>query len=186
MNNFITWVRSKKHDSISNYSGNSGWWLRVNNYLSRSPALLFFLKFPIVSFYPNTLQAMGMLNTLPDIEETISGKLNTSTLKRGNAYFRDISEIILNVYKVSVFDEIKFKRSGQSLLGFEATIGKPVFHGGEYSLELINQGKVQSTIYEIDGQFLDIKRELDRMMRKRLAILALIFAIAAVLVGVLK
>ena len=53
-------------------------------------------------------------------------------------------------------------------------------------MELLNQGNIQNTIHVIDSQFSDIKRELDKMMRKRLAILALIFTIAAVLVGVLK
>ena len=72
------------------------------------------------------------------------------------------------------------------MINFEPSIGKPIFQGGEYALELLNQGNIQNTIHVIDSQFSDIKRELDKMMRKRLAILALIFTIAAVLVGVLK
>ncbi|GAI54507.1 unnamed protein product, partial [marine sediment metagenome] len=42
------------------------------------------------------------------------------------------------------------------------------------------------TIFTDDDQFLDIKQELNRIARKRLAIVVVIFGIAAVLIGVLK
>jgi len=97
MNKVRLWVRGINVGTY-NSSGNNRSWSRVYHDLSRNATLSFFSRIPIVSFYPNTLRAIGKLKALPDIEQTISGILYTSTLRKGDACFRSISKIIRAVY----------------------------------------------------------------------------------------
>ncbi len=161
-------------------------WFWSTGYLSRNIAVPFFLRIPIVSFYSKTLLAIGILKSLPDTERTISGILYTSRLGTNDTNFISISKIIKTVYKVQDFDEIKFNRTEQHLTGLEGISNKPIFHGGECFIELFKNNKIQATLYVKDDEFSDIKRELDRIARKRLAIVVLIFGIAAVLFGIFK
>jgi hypothetical protein len=184
-NKWHLWERGIKHDDFSHsifgtYRNNC----RCYCHLPRNFALSFFSRIPIVSFYTNTLEAIGILKTLPDKEHNLlSGTFNTSSIKKGGIYFKNISKIIHLVYQIPAFDEIKLKRSEQHLIAWE---NKPIFHGGEYSIELLAKGELQATIYNIDDQFSAITKELDRMVRKRLAIVVLLFGGAAVLIGVLQ
>jgi hypothetical protein len=178
--------KRSKHVNFNYCTGNNSLYFRVCNYLSRSFAIPFFSKIPIVSFYPKTIQAIGVLKTLPDKENTPNGILYSSTLKTNAEGFESLREIIQKVYKIPAFDQITFKRTQQFMTGLDQTSNKPIYYGGDCFIELRNADKVRATLYEIDDDFSDIKRELDRIVRKRLAIVAFIFGLAAILVGVLK
>lgn len=174
-----------KNVDTYNNSGNNRSWCRGFRHLSRNVAVSFFSRIPIVSFYPNTLRAIRELKALPDIEQTTSGILHTSTLKQGDPYFRSISKIIRTIHQVDSLDEIKFKHSEEFLTGFDRITNKPIYQGGEYIIELLNNNMLQARVQNVDAQFSDVKHEIDRIARKRLAAVIFIFGIAAVLVGVL-
>ena len=99
--------------------------------------------------------------------------------------FNSISKIIQKVYQVQFFDEIKLRRTEQHLTELDQISLKPVFTGGDCFIELLENGEVKASLYEIDEEFSDIKRELDRIARKRLAVAVFIFGVAAVITGVL-
>lgn len=159
-----------------------GWREKLKN---RNAALSFFSRIPIVSFYPNTLRAIGILKSSADIEQTLAGQLHTSTLKKGDAYFSSISKIISTAYNAPGFDEIRLKRSEGYLTGINILTQKLIIEGGDCFVELLKNNEIQKRIDNIDDQFSDIRRELNRIARKRLAIAVLVFGLAAVLVEVL-
>lgn len=160
-------------------------WYGWSSRLSRVVALSFFSKIPIVSFYPNTLLAIGKLQELPDTENSINGMLNTSTIKSDDLYFQSISKIIKSFYKVQDFDKIVLKRSEQFVTGYNQITQRPTFTGGESFLELLKDNKIVARFQDM-YDFTNIKKELDRIARKRLAVGVIIFGLIAVLVGVLK
>jgi len=93
-----------------------------------------------------------------------------STLKKGDLLFADLRLIVQKVENIHTqLDEIRLESTEKFLVGINHNTDSPVYEGGKYYLRLLRDDKTIKLV-PIDEDFLDIKRELDRMARKRLAI----------------
>ncbi len=186
LNRVRLWVRGYQNVYRSNHFRSNRCWYWYAYHLSRGFALSFFSICPIVSFYPKSLHAIGRLNLLPEIEHTLSGKLNVGTLKKDDSSFKSLAKVIGKTYKFEeAFDEIKLKKTEKFFTGWDSKKDIPIYSGGEYYLELLKTPQTLRKIL-INEQFSEVKRELDRTARKYLAIAFVIVGLVAILIGVLK